>query len=130
VTLDDLKARRDYWQEILRLQDWDVPLRVCRSYAMKREDCLAYIEVYENKREAHITFLDPSDYDPDGWPQEELEQSLIHELIHLHLWAFNPEEDTPQWTAMEQAVHSLAQAVYRLGQFKEQVEANAGVHQP
>ena len=113
MSLEELRERCAYWQQVLRLQDWDVALRVCRKWAMGREASLAYVEVYEEKREAHITFLDPMDYDPEGWPQEEMEQSLVHELIHLHLWPFNPRAGTPQWTAMEQAVNALAQAVYR-----------------
>ena len=39
---------------------------------------------------------------------------VADELVHLLLWPFNPEEDTPQWTAMEQAVHSLARALVEL----------------
>lgn len=120
MTEEERAERLAYWMKVLRLQDWTVLHRTRRKYEMDtdHQDCLAYVEVYENKKEAHITFLDPGDHDPDGWPQEDEEQSLVHELVHLHLWAFNPKEDTPEWTAMEQATHALARALIALDRKK------------
>ena len=123
MTLDELVALCADWQQRLRLQDWNVEVGLKRKFDATRDDCMAYIEVMEEKKHARITFIDPVDLDPEGWPHESPERSLIHELIHLHVWAFNPKENTPQWKAMEQAVHALAGALVDM---KPQNQASTG----
>ena len=107
----DLQERLGYWQKRLRLQDWDVEIKVVRHYDTTEEDVRAYVEFCDNKRTARITFVDPADLGPERWPVESLEQSLVHELLHLHMRGFEPKADTPAYTAMEQAVHALAGAL-------------------
>ena len=123
MSLDELVGLCADWQQRLRLQDWNVEIAVKRKLDATRDDCMAYIEVMEDKKHARITFIDPVDLDPEGWPQETLERSLVHELLHLHVWPFNPKENTPRWTAMEQAVHALAGALVDM---KPQNRASTG----
>ena len=112
LTQAQLEERLAYWQKQLRLQDWDVEIRMVRRFeAGDHEGSMAYVEVYLPKRHARINFIEPRDVDPEGWPVESMERSLVHELLHLHMWPFNPEDDTPAYTAMEQAVHALAGAL-------------------
>jgi hypothetical protein len=110
----DLAERLSYWQKVLRLQDWTVEILFKKHFEATHDHCEAYVEVYEPKKHARINLIDPGHINPEGWPKNDQETALVHELLHLHLWPFNPEEDTPKWTAMEQATHALSLALIEL----------------
>ena len=114
MTKEELEERCAHWQKLLRLQDWTVEIRILRQWDMERENCMAYVLRFPPKRHAVICFRDSIDDEPHGWPREDMEQSLIHELIHCHITPFEPADDAPEWTAMEQAIHSLTECIYRL----------------
>lgn len=76
------------WQKRLMLQDWTLTFRLVNAYEVKGN----YADIdrpTEQKRTGHIRVADPihhsesmaADHDADP------EYSLVHELLHLHLWA-------------------------------------------
>lgn len=66
------------------------------------------------KRMALIKVLDSADWDPSTpWPQDQ-EQSLVHELLHLHFAPFRADDGTPEDVAQEQAIDAIAKALVEL----------------
>lgn len=74
--LSDLCAK---WQKILRLQDWKINVHLCRMRDI--DDAYGLTKTRNYFKEADIKIaevIDRMDADPD------IEQTLVHELIHLH----------------------------------------------
>lgn len=110
-TQAELETLLKYWQEILRLQDWDIKVRLARHYEMSSTD-QGDCSFLESKKTAVIQVLDSADYNPThAWPQDQ-EQTLVHELIHLHLCY--TATDGRLRIAEEQAVHVLSHALVGL----------------
>ncbi|WP_291981929.1 hypothetical protein [Luteitalea sp.] len=91
MTIDVLRERLVYWQRVLRLQDWDIEVRVLPQHHLNADSPMSTGRVSFNHvyRSACILVADPatviddhtaaftrhSVYDP--------EQTLVHELVHL-----------------------------------------------
>lgn len=113
MTQDELQALCHEWQGVLRLQDWDVKVFVVRKRDLSSGDVMGEISFTLPKKTAVISILDPVDYDPDiAWGQDQ-EQTLVHELLHLHMAPFDHSEGL-EHTAMEWAVDSIAKALVSL----------------
>lgn len=84
--LDELLAE---WQPQLRCANWDVKIEACRQRDMPEPGsgnivaCLTTLAV----KRARIKILDPGDalYSSSAEIEDELEDTVIHELIHLLL---------------------------------------------
>ena len=94
------------WQRRLRLQDWQVELSFRRFHEMSgdtRGDCYMSME----QRIARIDILNPKDARPDA-PPYDLEQTIVHELLHLH---FEPFWRNKKRLELEQAIEAIAFAL-------------------
>ena len=120
MTQEDLERLLAKWQRILRLQDWDVHLRVVRRWEMHNEDTMGECEYLLRKRCAVIRILDSADYDPGTpWPQDQ-ERTLVHELLHLAFAPFSrTEAGSAEAVAEEQVIHALASALVALRRGQE-----------
>lgn len=107
--LDELLAD---WQRRLRLRDWNVKVQLRRRHDMSLEDSCGACRWQLSKKLACVELLDPIDYDPGsfGWPQD-VEWTLVHELLHLHFAPFAEFGDGPLNTAQEQAIDLIAGAL-------------------
>lgn len=117
VILDQpqLEESAKEWQKILGLNDWDIKPGIYRANQMETEGNEAECDWVLRKKTAIIRVLDPIDY-PENilWPQD-MEESLVHELIHLHIAPFDVSKSgSLEETAMEQAVDQLSRAFIRL----------------
>lgn len=102
------------WQEILSLRDWDVKpsIKRQRDFIVKGND--AEITWNIQAKTVTIKILDPIDYPEDTeWPQD-MEESLVHELLHLHFALFTADDGTAEDIAQEQAINAIALALVRL----------------
>lgn len=63
---------------------------------------------------AIIHIIDPIDYDPSIIVEQDIEKTVVHELLHLHLaeWSDMTEDGTP--VSGEQAINALASALVNL----------------
>ncbi len=115
LTEDDLKQKCKEWQEILSLQDWDVKPGIYRADSFKTEGSQAECDWVLKEKMAIIRILDPVDYPENKlWPQD-MEISLVHELIHLHVAPFDETKaGSLQEIMMEQATDLIARALVRL----------------
>lgn len=120
---EDLQAELQelcaYWQSVLRLQDWDIRVKVSRLAEMP-EAAQGYCTWTLETKQATIQVLDPSDYEGlQGenaalWPQD-LEATLVHELLHVH-FAYIAEYGSGRKfrLPLEQAIEAITHGLVRL----------------
>ena len=78
ITLDEARPLLVRWQPILRLADWDIDLRLVTGAWRKSGD----VKVDLDDRKAVLLL--------NGEPRSEnLEETIVHELIHLRLYALD-----------------------------------------
>lgn len=113
MTIEELRERCTVWQERLRLQDWDVDLRVVRQWEVPNS--FGTCSTHREKRHALIKVLDTvDDGDPADTEEYEPERTLIHELLHLHFDPFAAKDGTPAEIAQHQAIYALSCALLAL----------------
>lgn len=113
-TEEQLREKCSEWQRILRLQDWDVRTSIVRERDMVTKDSNAEISVNVPHRLAQLRMLDPIDYSLDCLNPQDMERSLVHELLHIHLWTFTTDLSTTLQDAEEQAINMITNALISL----------------
>ena len=117
LTEVQLRALCEEWQKRLRLQDWDIELRVARERELSHPANGAECHWNLGRRMAQIFFVDMIDHDPARHYPFVQELLLIHELLHLHFAPFDTfAEDSPQGVAIEQAIEGISRALLALKQ--------------
>ncbi|NWL89576.1 hypothetical protein DMN77_18675 [Paenibacillus sp. 79R4] len=111
LTEDELRTKCTEWQKILRLQDWIVIPKIKRGRDMPIPDVCGSCCWDLTQRMAAINILDPIDYPPDAIVPNDMELTLVHELLHLHFAAVEPEGAS---IAGEQAIESISWGVIAL----------------
>ena len=111
LDIEQLAELCDYWQDILRLQDWDIHLRVARQTEMGMENAQGACSYQMCSGTAFISILDPIDY-VGNLPQD-MEHTLVHELIHLHFATFDETVDyeRPEGMYLERAIERITEAL-------------------
>ena len=125
LTEEQLRERCKYWQEVLRLQDWDVMVRLARGNGLDLPaDSQGRCNWSEQRRSALIRVVDHADYDREIIHPQNHEETLVHELLHLKCAPFDTfKEDTAENTAMEQMIVSVAAALVHLDrEFRQRVD--------
>jgi hypothetical protein len=110
----DLIALCEKWQKILHIQDWQVKPRLARYYDMP-DGKGGHISFSRPHRTASIKILDPADYDPT-WTNfpEDIERSLVHELIHLVFAVFDQHFGDDLIRLEEIAINSLERSLIEM----------------
>lgn len=110
----ELKELCALWQKRLRLQDWNVSLAVKSAEDM--EDGFAAIRPQLESKKAVMHVRQPGDVSSlDTQLGYDIEEYIAHELLHLHMEEFTPEDhDSHEYQAIEQAVGILADCMIRL----------------
>ncbi len=123
--VDLLEAYLLKWQRLLRLQDWDIRLQVVGAEWRKTGD----IKIDQDDKKAVLLFNGKNPR------QENREEVIIHELLHLKLYAmdqmlvqlldsvFGPDENDPKrafaetqfMVLLESTVEDLAKSFLALG---------------
>jgi hypothetical protein len=78
ITRDEVVEILARWQPILRLADWDIDLRLVTTPWRKTGD----VKVDLDDRKAVLLLK-------AGQPSEHLEEVVVHELLHLRLYALD-----------------------------------------
>jgi hypothetical protein len=89
VLIVDAEKLLEKWQGILKLQDWDIAVRIVKTSWRKSGD----IKIDRDDKKA-ILMLNETPV------SNNLEEVVIHELLHLKLWS------------MDQMIEELIQSVY------------------
>jgi hypothetical protein len=102
------------WQKILSLQDWRMVVRIKRMRDMP-EGMQGSVNITWTRKEAVISILDPIDYPLDCTWEQDMEQVLVHELLHLHYAEDKDvDEDDERHIALEQGIQMTAWALVDL----------------
>lgn len=120
---DELVELCREWQERLSLRDWDVHIRVCRARNLPIEESEGTVHWCLPKKTAGISILDPVDFDEHNLTTQDMERTLVHELLHLHFASLPFEAGTPEDTTQEQAIHALSLALVALKREAESAKA-------
>lgn len=133
-----LEAVMSEWQKRLRLQDWRLKIRMSRARDMSFQPAAAEIRWDKFMKTATISITDPLDWDENMHGPRDIEQDIIHELIHLLYLPFDDTKpNTPEWVALEQSINMLTDALIGLkresegaahGTEKEPDETQEGEH--
>jgi hypothetical protein len=112
VTQEQVDRWLNTWRTRLRLDDWKIEAKIVRAHDLK-PDTLGHIKWDSDKKTALITLLHPADYDlPAPRIEEDMEMTVLHELIHLHLSVLPRDKGSRQ--AEEQVVNRIAGALMSL----------------
>jgi hypothetical protein len=100
------------WQRRLHLDDWRIEARIVRAADLK-PDTLGNLKWNSISRTATIKVLNPIDYDlPAADVPEDIEYTVVHELVHLQLSALPRAGGRPE--VEEAVVNKLADALMQL----------------
>ncbi len=119
VSEDDVQAllqkECELWQQKLRLQDWNVEVRLCRLNQLP-EDSIACIQHYTERKDAVLKVLSPMDIplvkdEFLGTEAANYDLSLVHELLHLHLIPLSDYSNESRRMAEEQIVNTLSRTI-------------------
>ncbi len=97
------------WQSILRLDDWVITIKFVRKDDMPEEDVQGHVKWNYHAKTAWIRVLDPRDYTGDG--VQDIEDTVVHELVHLHLAPWETGEGTAEYALQEQAIELITGAL-------------------
>lgn len=118
LTVPQLYDRLRHWQEVLRLQDWDVEVRIVRQTGLSDDANTGELHSWPSKKRAVILIVEPEDYEGTNprllQIRQDMEYTLVHELVHL-VFAHHARPSDPNIEILdEQAVHSVARALLAL----------------
>lgn len=112
---DELMAACQEWQKILRLQDWIINASIERARDMHSTDVNGECSWQISKKMAKIKILDPIDYPPGLMEGQDMEITLVHELLHCHYAGFdNFESNTLENSMLEQSIEAISMALVKL----------------
>lgn len=111
------------WQERLGLQSWNVKTGIYRERNFCGPERQGENEYNLATGTSLIRILDPVDY-PESKFKQDMEVTLVHELLHLVFAPFEPDEDSKELEQkfMERAICQLSGALVKL---KRETESHA-----
>lgn len=117
MNLENLQQECQDWQRTLKLSDWDVNAKLVPHREMP--DAVGHIRWDLDEKSADIRLITPEDYQSDALRPYNIEETLVHELLHLHLATFDM-SDEPKRLALEQAINAIARALVKLKNASQQ----------
>lgn len=113
-TDEEVQESCEYWKKKLRLQDWIIKAGIYRERHMHfigNGEC----EWQLKNKTATIRIIDPIDYPENLIIDQDMENTLVHELLHLHFAPLYADTDDKSINdAQEQAIDCIAQALVDL----------------
>jgi hypothetical protein len=116
LTQEELNELCAEWQNTLRLNHWDIYAAITRNSDFSDEGNEGEIDYFLEKGDAAIRILDPIDYPQDTPFRQDMEQTLVHELLHLYFAPFQPnkEKDELKYAYWERAIDDLAKVLVKI----------------
>lgn len=111
---DRLEELLEEWKSILHLGQWDIELRRSRQVDFLEGDNQGEITFNRVECQAIVRILDPIDWVDTPFKQD-MEKTLVHELLHLIYADFEPEDSNSlQYTLWHRSIDSMARALVSL----------------
>lgn len=108
-TENELCANILFWQGELGLLHWQIAARLARMEDMG-DVRAGEIEFVRARLQANIKIL-CADHYPIGPHKQDQQETVIHELLHLVLSAFQPANDTEEHIQFENAITLISRAL-------------------
>lgn len=106
---EQLQEKLKYWQERLRLRDWDITAQIVPLSLMEDKSHGGECAWLMQSKAARISILCDEDYKNLGpLLPDDMEQCLVHEILHCH---FAPMDDDKYYMPIEQAIESISKAL-------------------
>lgn len=119
MTQTELEQLTSYWQDKLRLVDWDITVRYKTQSQLG--EAVGRAKYIETLNQATIEILKP---EHDEWGTD-IEETLVHELLHVKTSGLHGEEagwlKGAKRTALEVAIDHTARALVALDREKRMV---------
>lgn len=116
-TQEDCEQTCRFWQQRLRLQDWDVRLLLVSSRELDKARAELTVWI-PKKRVATIRLVSPGDahLSSEHYDQRDVEVDIVHELLHIYTDGIlgNSSTDSPETTYAEQMADTVAKALVAL----------------
>ncbi len=93
LTLEELKDLCREWQKKLHLENWNIMVDIKRRDEFDLDDCQGEIHYHLSSAEACISIEDHCDWPMDTPFKQDMEKTLVHELLHIPMAIFEPDED-------------------------------------
>lgn len=120
--LDRLEELLEEWKSILHLGQWDIELRRSRQVDFLEGDNQGEITFNRVECQAIIRILDPIDWVDTPFKQD-MEKTLVHELLHIIYADFEPEDSNSlQYTLWHRSIDSMARVLVSLKRKGEAVK--------
>ncbi len=114
MNIEELTTLCIEWQKRLGLSHWRIGLRICSADELDCNDVQATIKISLETECALISLLDCADY-PDTPFKQDMEVSLVHELLHIPLeYISKPEKGTLQAIHLEAFIERTARLLVHL----------------
>ncbi|MHC5828154.1 MAG: hypothetical protein ACYT04_72755, partial [Nostoc sp.] len=111
MNLENLQQECLDWQRTLKLSDWDISVKLVPHREMP--DAIGHVRWDADEKSADIRLITPEDYQSSVLRPYNIEETLVHELLHLHFVTFDV-SDEPKRLATEQAINAIARALVNL----------------
>lgn len=119
---DRLEELLEEWKSILHLGQWDIELRRSRQVDFLEGDNQGEITFNRVECQAIIRILDPIDWVDTPFKQD-MEKTLVHELLHIIYADFEPEDSNSlQYTLWHRSIDSMARVLVSLKRKGEAVK--------
>lgn len=119
---DRLEELLEEWKSILHLGQWDIELRRSRQVDFLEGDNQGEITFNRVECQAIVRILDPIDWVDTPFKQD-MEKTLVHELLHVIYADFEPEDSNSlQYTLWHRSIDSMARVLVSLKRKGEAVK--------
>lgn len=111
-----LEKKLKYWQKVLKLRDWNIKAFVTTTKDMPTNEHAGTVAWDLQCKAATICVLDLDEISKDTISEGDMEETLVHELLHLHLAYINETYNNSKSyeVAEEQAINSITKALVQL----------------
>ena len=129
VTEGDLAAICWHWQERLRLRDWTVKVQLVRHYQLSQSGRDGEIAIFADAKIAEMRVLHPRDRPTDCIDALDPENTIVHELLHIHTHELSRYHKPSKRRAEEQAITALADAFTSLHRLRPDLAPTTTTHE-
>lgn len=108
----ELIALCQYWQKQLRVQDWDISISFANGYDL--DGTMGKTTIRPRTKRATIKILQPDDYPDADNCLSEIEDTVVHELLHVAMSPAEPKDEVGE----EQFIEILTKVLVRFHKAK------------
>jgi hypothetical protein len=115
MTEPDLQTLCAEWQARLGLAHWNITVGFARAKDMPVMGCDACMKPNYHSEFARIFIVDPIDYSSDTGEEQDIEECLIHEILHIPMsYICEPDDNKLLETHVEAHIDRLAKVLVAL----------------